>query len=163
MNIAGWSKVTEFSVGGLMWVGFSKRQPHRLLCISSQYTSLVDCNTADFAECDAECDEESSVALTSCLPDEVVDIYGICGGSPLLHTNAGEEISITKQEERFGNKTVIRVKVIFHTQDGAIEIYNDYGFYTCSFSADGNYFVLANDAGVIVLKRNLPELRYNHG
>ena len=157
-NITGWSKVAEFSVGGLMWVGFSKRQPYRLLCISSQYTSLVDCNTGDIAECDAECDEESCVALTFYLPDEVVDIYGIYGGNPLLHTNAGEQISITKQEERFGNKTVIRAKVIFNTQDGEKEIYNDYGFYTCSFSVDGNYFMLADGAGIIVLKRNIPKL-----
>lgn len=154
MNIAGWSKVTEFSVGGLMWVGFSKRQPHRLLCISSQYTSLVDCNNGDIAECDAEYDEECYAALTSCLPDEVVDIYGIYGGSPLLDTSAGDEISITKQEERFGNKTVIRTKVIFNTYDEAVEVYNDYGFYICSFSVDGNYFVLAEDAGITVLKRN---------
>lgn len=75
-NITGWSKVAEFSVGGLMWVGFSKRQPYRLLCISSQYTSLVDCNTGDIAECDAECDEESCVALTFYLPDEVIDFSG---------------------------------------------------------------------------------------
>lgn len=151
-----WSKVTEFSVGGLMWVGFSKRQPHRLLCISSQYSSLVDCNTGDIAECDAEYDEECYAARTSCLPDEVVDIYGIYGGSPLLHTNAGDEISITKQKERFGNKTVIRTKGIFNTHDGEMEFYNDYGFYTCSFSVDGNYFVLAEDAGITVLKRNSP-------
>lgn len=107
MNIAGWSKVTEFSVGGLMWGGFSKRQPYRSLCISSQYTSLVICNTGDITECDAEYDEEYYTALTSCLPDEMVDIYGIYGGSPLLDTNAGDEISITKQEERFGNKSII--------------------------------------------------------
>ena len=157
-NITGWTKVTDFSVGGLMWVGFSKRQPYRLLCISSQCTSLVDCNTGDIAECEAEYDEVSCVALTSCLSDEVVDIYGIYGGNPLLHTNIGEEVSITKHEERFGNKTLIRAKVIFNTQDEEIEIYNNYGFYTCSFSIDGNYFVLADDAGIIVLKRKSTKL-----
>lgn len=158
-NITGWIKITEFAVGGLMWVGFSKRQLHRLLCISSQYASFVDCNTGDITECDAEYDEESYVAFTSCLPDEVVDIYGIYGGNPILHTNVGEKISITKQKEQFGNKMVIRTEVIFNTHDEEVEIYNNYGFYTCSFSVDGNYFVLAEDAGITVLKRNSPKLR----
>lgn len=152
-NIIGWTKVTEFSVGGLMWFGFSKRQPNKLLCISSQHASCVDCDTGAIMECDVDYDEDNCIAVSTCLPDEVIDICGTCGGIPLLYTNAGEEISIQEQEELFASKTIIRAKVTFNTVDKKIEIYNDYGFYTCLFSTDGNYFVFAEDAGITILKK----------
>lgn len=157
-NITGWTTISEFSVGGLMWVGFSKRQPNKLLCISSQYDSLVDCDTGEIIECDVDYDEDNCIAVSTCLPDEVVDICGAYGGIPLLYTNAREEISILEQEELFASKTIIRAKVTFHTVDEKIEIHNDYGFYICSFSADGNYFVFAEDAGITIMKRNAPKL-----
>lgn len=157
-QLVGWSKVTEFTVGGFMWVGFSRRQPGKLLCISSQYISLVDCNTGEITECDADYDEENHIAISSCLPDEVVGIYGEYGGCPVQNTDKGERITVQKQEELYGNKIVIRVKVYFGTPDSEVEIHNNYGYYTCSFSPCGNYFVFAEDAGIIILKRDSTEL-----
>ncbi len=153
-TIIGWSKIMAFSVSGLIWIGFSKRQPNKLLCISSQYTSCINCDTKEIIKCEADYDEENYIAISSCLPDELVDIYGAYGGKPLLHTNIGEHIFILNQEGLFANKIVIKTKVIFITLDKKTEIYNHYGFYTCSFNTNGNYFVFADDGGITILKRN---------
>lgn len=152
-KLVGWSQTAEFTVGGLMYIGFSKKQPNKLLCISSQYISVVDCDTGQIKECDGDYDEEGYTAMSSELPDEVIPIYGEYGGQPLLNTDKGETISILKQEEIYGNKTVIRVTVTFNTPDTAIDIHNNYGFYTCAFSPCGNYFVFSQDAGITILKR----------
>lgn len=152
-QLNGWLRSAEFAVGGFMWVGFSKRQPNRLLCISSQYISLVDCDTGEIVECDADYDEENFVAISESLPDEVVDIYGQYGGSPIWQTVFGEEILIYIQKEEYAGKTVIRTKVTFQTLDENIILHNNYGFYTCSFSPCGNYLVFADDGGVTIFRR----------
>ena len=38
-------------------------------------------------------------------------------------------------------------------QSDKIKVYENYGAYICGFSYDGNYFVIANDGGIIVIKR----------
>ena len=152
-KIPGWSVVTEFAVGGLEWVGFSKKQLGKLLCISSQYTSLVDCDTGEILECEADFDEKEYIAYSAAFSDEVMDIYGQYGGRTVLQTQAGEEIIIVKQQDLFSNKTVVRQKVFFNSLGQKIEIHNGYGFYTCSFSTCGNYFVFTSDAGIVILKR----------
>ncbi len=148
-----WIKTADFSVGGLLWIGFSKKQTNKLICISSQYSSLVDCDTGEIVKCDVDYDEEDCVAISSCFPNEVIDIYGQYGGCPILNSKNDEKIIIQTQEEKYGDKTVIRVKICFVTPDSKIKIYDNYGYYTCSFSSCGNYFVLADDGGITVLKR----------
>ena len=62
-NMSNWIKITEFSVGGFLWIGFSKKQTNKLICISSQYSSVVNCDTGEIEECDAEYDEEQYIAV----------------------------------------------------------------------------------------------------
>ena len=40
-----------------------------------------------------------------------------------------------------------------YNQDKKIKIFENYGPYICGFSYDGNYFMIVDDAGIIVLKR----------
>ncbi len=49
-----WKKTAEHSVGGFLWLGFSRQQTNKLICISSEYTSVMDCDTGEIKECDAE-------------------------------------------------------------------------------------------------------------
>lgn len=42
-NIDDWKFVTSFSVGGFEWTGFSKENPNKLIIISSQKTTILDC------------------------------------------------------------------------------------------------------------------------
>lgn len=148
-----WIKIAQFSVGGFLWIGFSKMQTNKLICISSEYTSLLNCDTGKIEECDADYDEEKYVAICDYFQNEVIDIYGQYGGYPILRTQNGECISVQTQEESYGNKVVKKYTIHFVTADSDIEIYNNYGYYVCSFSLCGNYFVFAEDAGITVFKR----------
>ncbi|MBP3609515.1 MAG: hypothetical protein J6J42_04160 [Lachnospiraceae bacterium] len=148
-----WEKTAEHSVGGFLWLGFSRQQTNKLICISSEYTSVMDCDTGEIKECDADYDEEKYIAVCDCFPTEVIDIYGQYGGYPVLETPQGESISIQTQEELYAGKIVKRYKIQVSTPDSVVELYNNYGYYVCSFSVCGNYFVLADDAGITVRKR----------
>lgn len=152
-QIIEWTKIAEFSVGGLLYIGFSNKWSNKLLCISSQYSSLLNCDNGEMTECEADYDEESFTAICSDLPNETVCIYGPFGGKPILNTDKNEKINILCFKEKHGNKTLIRTRVFFQTSMNEVEIFNDYGFYTCSFSLCGNYFVFSQDTGITVLKR----------
>ena len=149
----GWIKTAQFSVGGFLWTGFSKKQTNKLICISSEYISVIDCDTGLVEVCDGDYDEDMYIAMCDYLPGEVIDIYGQYGGNPIHITSKEERVTIHTKEDTYGNKMVIRYKIYFSTSDSNIEIFDNYGYYICSFSPCGNYFVLARDAGVTVWKR----------
>ena len=48
---AGWGKET-FAVGGLMYLGFSNLQTEKLVVISSQRQSVIDCRTWEKTYCE---------------------------------------------------------------------------------------------------------------
>lgn len=153
MHITGWTKIAECSVGGLLYVGFSKRWSNKLLCISTQYSTLVDCDNGEITECKVDYDEEAFIAISSDLPNEIVDIYGAHGGKPIHDTSKNEKVIVLRNDEKYSNKTLVRTHVLFQIANSEVEIYNDYGFYTCSFSPCGNYFVLSQDTGITILKK----------
>lgn len=103
--------------------------------------------------CDGDYDEDGHIAMCDYFPDEVIDIYGQYGGNPIHMTQKEERIAVHTKEESFGNRMVIRYKICYSTSDLDIEIFDNYGYYICSFSPCENYFVLAQDAGVTVWKR----------
>ena len=152
-NMSNWTKITEFSVGGFLWIGYSKKQTHKMICISSEYSAVVNCDTGEIEECDAEYDEEQYIAVCDRFEGEEIPIYGQYGGEPILTTLAGESIHVRVQEEMYAGKAVMRYKIYWNTSQSHAEIYNNYGYYVCSFSLCGNYFVLAEDAGITVYKR----------
>lgn len=41
-KIDDWDIITNFSVGGFEWLGFSKEEPNKLICISSQKTTILN-------------------------------------------------------------------------------------------------------------------------
>ena len=146
-GLTDWEYVKELSVGGLEWVGFSKEYSNKLLCISSQKCTLIDCKTGDFDECDCEHDELTYTALCSLLPNEVINFSGQYGGEILHATLKNDKVRI---EHSTGNQTVV-----YFANDSQFEtiIFNDYGFYTCGFSYDGEYFVFAQDVGITLLRK----------
>lgn len=152
-NLLCWRKITEFSVGGLLYWGFSRKRSNELLCISTQYASLVNCDTGEITESVANYDETTFTATSPCLLDEIIDIYGEYGGKPIHNTSIGEKISILQHNEYNGNKPITKTQVFFSGLKEDVEISNDYGFYTCSFSPCGNYFVFSEDTGVTIFKR----------
>ena len=76
---AGWEKET-FAVGGLTYLGFSNLQTEKLVVISSQRQSVIDCRTWEKIDCEGSCDEENLVACAEPLGDELIPIAGEVGG-----------------------------------------------------------------------------------
>lgn len=146
-KLKNWKCVKELSVGGLEWIGFSREYSNKLLCISSQKYTLLDCQTGSVHECDCEYDELSYTAICNLLPNEIIKISGQYGGA-IPHTSKKNEI--IRIEPLTDNRTIV-----YFIEGLGIEniIFKDYGFYTCGFSYDGEYFVFAQDAGITLLKR----------
>jgi len=146
-KLTNWECIKELPVGGLEWIGFSKKYYNKLLCISSQKCTLIDCKTGIIDECDCEYDDLTHIALCSLLPDEVINISGQYGGIISQSTQKNDKVRI---EILADNKTTV-----YFANDSQFEtiIFEDYGFYTCGFSYDGDYFVFAQDAGITLLRR----------
>ena len=50
-HIDGWKFVTSFSVGGFEWLGFSKKISNKMIIISSQKTTILDCDNVKIENC----------------------------------------------------------------------------------------------------------------
>ncbi len=75
----GWEKTT-YAVGGLMYLGFSNVHTEKLVVISSQRQSIIDCQTGSKTYCTENYDEDDLIALAEELGDEIVPIAGDGGG-----------------------------------------------------------------------------------
>ena len=146
-KIEGWKVIADFSVGGFEWLGFSRETPNKMICISSQKTTLVDCENGEIEECDIVYDEKELFAICEKLPNEQIAIVGQYGGRLPTTSGKGEQIFIREDAEHI-------MKVTFISSQGKeIVIFWNYSAYICGFSYDGNYFVLADDGGITVIKR----------
>ncbi|MBD5136926.1 MAG: hypothetical protein HDT39_13315 [Lachnospiraceae bacterium] len=146
-DIKRWKPVVEKVVGGLEWIGFSKFKTEKLLCISSQKITIIDCDNGNIIETDADYDEENYIAFCDALPDEEICISGQYGGKMEYSTSYGDKVIIETSPE------YISTVIFMSESEKEHVIFNDYGFYTCGFSYDGKYFVFSQDAGITILKR----------
>lgn len=146
-KVNGWKLVTSFSVGGFEWLGFSKEKPNKMICISSQKTTILNCDSGKIEECVADYDEQELIAICNQLPNEQITIVGQYGGELPLTSGKGEQVIIQKTKEHIMTITFVAI------DGGKTIIYHSYSAYICGFSYDGNYFVLANDGGIVVIKR----------
>lgn len=67
-----WIKTAQFSVGGFLWTGFSKNRTNKLICISSEYISVIDCDTGKVEVCDGDYDEDGYIAIYDINADKYV-------------------------------------------------------------------------------------------
>lgn len=146
-NICDWEFVTSFSVGGFEWMGFSKETTNKMIIISSQKSTILDCNSGKLDDCIVEYDEQELIAICDQLSNEQILIAGQYGGELPKTTPQGEQVLIQEKNE------FIKTVTFIYNQDKKIKVFEGYGLYICGFSYDGNYFMMAEDAGVIVLKR----------
>ncbi len=146
-TIEGWELVTIFSVGGFEWLGFSKENPNKMIIISSQKTTVLDCDNGKLENCTIDYDEEELIAICDKLPNEQILIAGEYGGRLPETTNKGEQVLIQETNEHIMTITFI----LNYSKE--IKVYENYSAYICGFSYNGNYFVIVNDGGIIVIKR----------
>lgn len=108
----------------------------------------MNCNNGRLEECEIEYDEDELIAVCNLLPDEKISIAGQYGGTLPISSGKGEYVVIDTPEENIMMITFITQK------ERKLVIYWNYCAYICGFSYDGNYFVLADDGGLTVIKRN---------
>lgn len=142
-----WQLTIEKTVGGFEWLGFSKKSPAKMLCISYDKSTIFDCSNGNIENCNINLYEERSIAICDKLPGEEINLSGQYGGEISQTTSKGDKVQIETSPDFITTVTFISSKKKRNV------IYSDYGFYTCGFSYDGRYFVFAQDAGLTILKR----------
>ena len=138
----GWEKTT-YAVGGLTYLGFSNVHTEKLVVVSSQRQSIIDCKTGNKTYCTENYDEDDLIALAEELGDEIVPIAGDGGGG-------------LRRFSKDGNTLVPAapfwpmVKIIFMPQytlytlnpEKCTIIFEDYEIKAFGFSKCGNYIAV---------------------
>lgn len=150
---AGWERHT-LSVGGLMYIGFSEVQTEKLICISSQGQSLINCQTLQKAYCDENYDEENLLAYEAELGDEAVRIAGEGGGGLRRCAKGGNAL---EQIAPYWPKEQIVFMPDFHswyrTPHACRIVFDDYEIKAYGFSRCGNFFVIATSSDLTIYQK----------
>lgn len=150
---AGWRQ-ESFAVGGLMYLGFSAVQTEKLVVISSQSQSVIDCGTGEKTYCTGNCDERDLIACVEPLGDELVPIAGLGGGGLRCFSPAGDGLDLAAPFWP-------REQVIFMPQyspwyqcpERCTVIFEDDGVLAWGFSRCGNYMAVGTSSDVHIFKR----------
>ena len=151
----GWTKV-ELGIGGLLCVGFSQVQTEKLICISSQGQSVIDCNTAQVTFCEENYDELELLAYAPMLGEEMVQIAGEGGGGLRRMTKNGDFLDCVMPEWP-------KEKVIFMPQYHAwymepqfcSVVLDDFAVLVYGFSPCGNYFVIGTSDTLTIYRKQV--------
>lgn len=149
----GWKR-SDIVVGGLEYIGLSELQPRKLICISSQHCSVIDCDTRAIAYHDIIYDELELTAVTESLPGETIRLSGIGGGGLRHYSPKGDALIAAAPEYP-------KVQIIFQPEHKScfLEpaacsiIFEDYEIRAYGFSRCGNYIIAACSGGVTIFAR----------
>lgn len=142
------------SVGGLMYVGFSDIHTEKLICISSQGQSVINCKTMQKTFCDENYDEDDLIAYAEELGDEIIRIAGDMGGG--LRIGSKEGNSLQKIAPYWPKEQIIfcpNYQSLYSEPDKCLNVFEDYGIKAYGFSKCGKYFVIATSSDLVVYKR----------
>ena len=149
-NCQGYKKVYNISIGGFLYLAFLPGAYYKILCISSEYMSIIDCENDQVTPVDGDYDETELVAMyEGC--DSPISIAGQYGGS--LPLDNGEDIRVTMEKDQSGKHPILTI-YWEENKETRTQIYKGYLPYIFGFSLDGQYYVHADDGGLTVLKRN---------
>ena len=79
-------------------MGFTKKISNKMIIISSQKTTILDCDNGKIENCMIDYDEEELIAICDKLPDEQILIAGEYGGNLPDTTNKGEKGSYSENK-----------------------------------------------------------------
>ena len=149
-NCRGYKKIFEISIGGFLYLAFLSDAYHKILCISSDYMSIIDSENGQVTPIDGDYDEVELVAMCEGC-DSPISIAGQYGGS--LPLDNGEDIRVTMEKDQSGKYPIL---TIFWEKDKEtrVQIYKGYLPYIFGFSPDGEYYAYADDGGLTVLKKD---------
>lgn len=150
---SGW-EYHVLSVGGLMYVGFSEMQTEKLICISSQGQSVINCKTLQKNYYDENYDENDLVAYAEDLGDEIIKIAGDMGGG--LRTGSKEGNSLQKIAPYWPKEQIIfcpNYQSLYIAPDQCWNVFDDYGIKAYGFSKCGIYFIIATSSDLTIYKK----------
>ena len=149
-NCRRYKKIFEISIGGFLYLAFLPDAYHKILCISSDYMSIIDSENGQVTPIDGDYDEVELVAMCEGY-DSPIPIAGQYGGS--LPLNNGGNIRVTMAKDQSDEYPILTIYWEVN-KETRTQIYKGYLPYIFGFSPDGEYYVHADDGGLIVLKRN---------
>ena len=150
---AGWEREV-FAVGGLMYLGFSAVQTRKLVVVSSQKQSVMDCETWEKTDCEENYDERDLVACAEPLGEELVPLAGLGGGRLRRFSPAGDGLDAAAP---FWPKEQIIFMPQYaswhqHPEDCTV-VFDDYAPLAFGFSRCGNYMAIGTSSEVHIFKR----------
>ena len=148
----GWEYNT-LAIGGLMYIGFSNVQTEKLICISSQAQSVINCKTMQKTFYDINYDENELVACVEELGDEIIKIAGDLGGGLRIFSKEG--ISLQKISPNWPKEQIIfcpNFQSPYSAPDKCCNVFEDYGIKAYGFSKCGKYFVIATASDLTIYK-----------
>ena len=149
-NCLGYKKIYEISIGGFLYLAFLPEARHKILCISSDYMSIIDSENGKVTPIVGDYDEVELVAMCEGY-DSPIPIAGQYGGS--LPLDDGKDISVTMDTDQSGEYPILTI-YWEENKETRTQIYKGYLPYIFGFSPDGQYYVHADDGGLTVLKRD---------
>ena len=149
----GWEKIT-YAVGGLMYLGFSNVRTEKLVVISSQRQSIIDCKTGSKTYCTETDDEDDLIALAEELGDESVPIAGDGGGGLRRFSKDGNTLMPVAPFWPM-------VKIIFMPNytlytlnpEKCTVIFEDYEIKAFGFSKCGNYIAVGTSDTLEIFRK----------
>ena len=96
-NCQGYKKVYEISIGGFLYLAFLPDAYHKILCISSDYISIIDSENGQVTPIDGDYDEIELVAMCEGY-NSPIPIAGQYGGN--LPLDNGKDIRVTMDKDQ---------------------------------------------------------------
>ncbi|MCE9729709.1 hypothetical protein [Pectobacterium sp. IFB5596] len=156
-----WHPRVEIAVGGLTEIGFSHRQNHLLLVISSSGRGVFNCITGEKVARDVE--EYGSwydpINLTckgiGPLADEDISIAGLCGGGLPMCNQYGE--TLVRAAPEWPLEVLIwcppsKDALCIGHQEGCLKLLSDH-FRCTGFSWNGEFIISATSSDITVWHR----------
>lgn len=144
----------DMGVGGIEYIGFSEIQTEKLICISSQEQSMIDCKTKEIVFGEVNYDEQNLIAVSDMLEDEVIRLAGIGGGGLRYFAPNGD--NLIEVAPYYPKRQVIfapSYKSCFFTPIECSSIFEDYELRAFGFSKCGNYMVAASASDLSIFER----------
>ncbi len=149
----GWEKTT-FAVGGLLYLGFSNVHMEKLIVISSQKQSIIDCKTNEKTYCGENYDEADLIALAEGLGDEIIPIAGEGGGG--LRRSSKEGNLLDAAAPFWPKELVIFMpsSVSWYSQpEKCTVLLEDYEIKAFGFSRCGNYMAVGTSSTLDIFRK----------
>ena len=105
-NCQGYKKVYNIGIGGFLYLAFLPEAYYKILCISSEYMSIIDCENDQVTPVDGDYDETELVAMCEGC-DSPISIAGQYGGS--LPLDNGEDIRVTMEKDQSGKYPILTI------------------------------------------------------